>query len=285
MEDNQEVFETEETAESLAEAVLDAFDEDWDDDSDGEDVDTDDGQNDVATEEEGQADEGSEAEEAEPSDSAEEESESGNQRFKINYLGKEEELTLEQMTELAQKGRDYDHVRQERDSLKSESGKAMAFLKKLADKAGVSVEDQIDLTEAMWLMDEEAEKGNTITEAEALLRVQKGRNAAPKEEQEKPEESDKPVVNPQVARFMKAYPNVAATDIPKEVWEAMQEMDGDLLGAYQAWEIKQLKAENAKHRQEDKNNRNKARSTGPLKSTGSNRQKDDFDAAWDSDDD
>lgn len=282
MEENQEVFETEETAESLAEAVLDAFDEDWDDDFGSEDTETDDDQGSVEAEEEGQTVEDAETEETQPSDSAEEESESGNQRFKINYLGKEEELTLEQMTELAQKGRDYDHVRQERDSLKSETGHAMAFLKKLADKAGVSVEDQIALTEAMWLMDEEAEKGNTLTEAEALLRVQKQKNEPQKDEAK---DSEEPEINPQVLRFVNAYPDVQASTIPMEVWQRTKELDGDLLSAYQEWEIKQLKAENAKRKQESTNNKNKARSTGPLKSTGSNRQKDDFDAAWDSDDD
>ena len=104
------------------------------------------------------------------------------------------------MTVLAQKGRDYDHVREDRDSMRGKYGKYEGFLQKLADKAGVSIEEQIDLTEAMWLMDEEAEKGNSLTEAEALLRVQRNRNAASEKQQE---EKQPTKAEEEVARFMR----------------------------------------------------------------------------------
>lgn len=53
------------------------------------------------------------------------------QLFKIKYNGKEEALTLEQMVELAQKGKNYDHVNQEKEALKnSEEMKVLAELAK-----------------------------------------------------------------------------------------------------------------------------------------------------------
>ena len=279
MDETNEVLETEATAdEPETDEDLAAFDEDWGDDSND-----DDGSNDLLDGDESEEAEESEAEEQTEGEQSEEpaepEPESGNQRFKINYLGKEEELTLEQMTELAQKGRDYDHVRSERDELKGKTGKQLAFLQKLAEKAGVSVDEQIDLTEAMWLMDEEAEKGNTITEAQALLRVQKNRENAAKTDNE--QSNDGEALHPQVARFLAVYPNVKGEDIPQEVWDMSKKLDGDLLTAYLHYENKQLKEENARKAQEAREAKNKSRSTGPLKSAGANRQKDDFDEGWD----
>lgn len=282
MEDNNEVLEQE--AEVTAEE-LDAFDDDWSDDaSDDNGFDLSDGTTEESTEDAQSADD--EGESGEPEGETEEqgtEAKEGNQLFEINYLGNKEQLTLEQMTELAQKGRDYDHIRQERDKLKGESGRQLEFLKKLADKAGVSVDEQIDLTEAMWLMDEEAAKGNTISEAEALLRIQRDRGKAP--ETEKAETSDAPAgFNEQIDRFLKVYPDVTGDQIPQEVWDETRRNGGDLLVAYQNYRIKTLEAENAKVKQTEQNNKNSKRSTGSLNSAGAGKKRSAFDEGWDSDD-
>ena len=278
--ENLQAEETEASAEDLD--LLDQiFDESWDDDDavaeelteEKLDEDTE------PAEGEGQPDQ-PDKEDKEQEQEEGDKTEEGNQLFEINYLGNKEKLTLEQMTELAQKGRNYDHVVEEREKLKGEAGRQKAFLQKLADKAGVSIEEQMDLTEAMWLMDEEAEKGNTLTEAEALLRVQRARNNP------EPKTAEEDVKNQQsvmIDRFLKMYPNVKATDISKEVWEQALRT-GDLLGAYQAEEIRRLKDENEKTKREVRNEQNAKRSTGPRKSSGSKKQVDDFDAGWDSDD-
>lgn len=282
MEENNEVLEQEA---DITEEDQDAFG-DWSDDSDDDwteiltEAVADEPEQD-AQPEDGEDNSGDDSVEAEEQGT---QTEAGNQRFKIHYLGNEEELTLEQMTELAQKGRDYDHVRQERDKLKDESGRQLDFLKKLADKAGVSVDEQIDLTEAMWLMDEEAEKGNTISEAEALLRIQRDRGK-PADAKGKADQSDVPQgFNEQVDRFLKLYPNVTGDQIPQEVWDETRRNGGDLLVAYQNYRIKTLEAENAKAKQTEQNNKNSKRSTGSLSSAGANKKCDAFDEGWDSDD-
>lgn len=275
MEEN-EVLEAE--VEEVSDDLGDVFDKAWDED------DTDDGPIDDDTSdevEEGQPDDDHDETEAEEEDKSEEpgaETEEANQLFKIKYNGNEEELTLDQMTELAQKGRNYDHVREERDNLRGKSGRYESFLQKLADKAGVSIDEQIDLTEAMWLMDEEAEKGNSLTEAEALLRVQRNRNEVQSEQETQAESK----ADLEISRFMKAYPDVRAENIPKEVWDEVNQNEGDLLGAYQSWENRQLKAEIEKLKKEAHNERNAQRSTGPRKSSGANKVKDAFDEGWDS---
>ena len=283
MEENNEVLEHE--AEVTTEE-LDAFDDDWSDDAnDGDGFDLSDGTAEESTEDAQPADDEGESEE--PEGETEEqgtEAKEGNQLFEINYLGNKEQLTLEQMTELAQKGRDYDHVRQERDKLKGESGRQLDFLKKLADKAGVSVDEQIDLTEAMWLVDEEAKKGNTLSEAEALLRIQRERGKTQETAENAEGQSEVPNgFNEQVDRFLKVYPEVTGDQIPQEVWDETKRNGGDLLVAYQAYMIKTLKAENAKVKQTEQNNKNSKRSTGSLNSAGANRKKDAFDEGWDSD--
>ena len=277
--------------EQLVSEVLDEFDADsWDDDDfdlSDEGSETDDGpidSDEPEGDEEGQPDTDREGEDGEPEDQTEEqgeETETGNQRFKINYLGTEEEYDLAQMTELAQKGRNYDHVVEERDRFKGEADKHSKFLKELADRAGLSIDEQIDRTRAMWLMNDEFDKGNEISEADALLRVQRAKSEAP-DRKEEPEAKETDKANQMIDRFLAIYPDVKATDIPKEVWDAARQT-GDLLGAYQSLEIKRLKQENERIRQEARNEQNARRSTGPRKSSGSNKEKDDFDAAWDSD--
>ena len=278
MEENEAVEQEVE----LEEADFDALDDGWDEDSDF-DTDVSATEDDEGSEdhEDAQPD-GTTDEEAETTEPETEEqgstAEEGNQLFTINYLGNEEQLTLEQMTALAQKGRDYDHVREERDKLKGETGRQLAFLKDLADRAGLTVDEQIDRTRALWLMNEEFDKGNEISETEALLRVQREKGK-PEEAQEDDDNRD---YTPEIDRFLKVYPDVQAADIPQEVWDECKRLDGDLLGAYQAWEIRKLKAENAKKQQEERNNKNKERSTGSRTSAGAAKQKDDFDEGWDS---
>lgn len=277
MEEN-EVLEAE--VEEVSDELGDLFDKAWDGD------DTDDGPIDDDTTdevEEGQPDDDHSETEAKEEDKSEEpraETEEANQLFKIKYNGNEEELTLDQMTELAQKGRNYDHVREERDNLRGKTKDAeekLAFLEDLAKRAGLSVQEQIDRTRALWLMNDEFDKGNEISEAEALLRVQRERNTPVEQEKQEPQEPNNDIID----RFLAVYPDVKATDIPQEVWESARRM-GDLLGAYQAFEIKRLKQENEKAKQAAFNEKNAQRSTGPRKSSGANKVKDAFDEGWDS---
>ena len=259
---------------------LDVFDEDWGDDSGSEeDFDLSDDGDEPADE----AGEETDGETEEPGN----ENEEGHQLFKINYLGNEEELTLEQMTEYAQKGRDYDHVRQERDNLRAEREKSkgsenqLAFLKDLADRAGVTVDEQIEKTRALWLMNDEYDKGNEITEDEALKRV---RESKPAKAEDSSGNDIPDWFNPAVSRFLEKYPGTKYEDIPQEVWDATFKSGGDLLGSYQAWEIRQLKEEKAKQQKETQNETNYKRSTGSLKSAGASKSRDAFDEGWYSDD-
>ena len=289
MDENNNEVEVEVSDEDLA-----GFDDAWDEEEDTSSTDAGDESDDgpVAEEDsdeqpEGQPEADHEEQPEETSEDSEEsgaETETANQRFKIKYNGAEEEYDLDQMTTLAQKGRDYDHVREERDGLRGEAKNAAAqleFLKDLADRAGLSVQEQIDRTRALWLMNDEFDKGNEISEADALLRVQRNRNAAPEKQEEPTQNETQERINREIERFRAVYGDVKYEDIPKEVWDVAN-VTNDLLGAYQAYEIRQLKNENEKLKQTAQNERNAQRSTGPLKTSGNSKKLDDFDEGWNS---
>ena len=285
----------------LSEEDEKVFDDSWDEDtalneSGSSDLseETEEQPEDAQPEEPEEEEDGDNPEESQPEETEDapekqgEEAESGHQRFKINHLGKEEELTLEEMTTLAQKGKDYDHVREERDSLrqaKDDASAKLAFLEDLAKRSGVTVEEQMERTRALWLQVDEADNGNDITEEEALERIRADAKKAKEAKESKEKEANKsPSWDDQVDRFLSVYPDVKAEDIPTEVWVETKKLGGDLLSAYQAYEIKKLREQVEKsktsQKKEELNEKNKNRSTGPRRSAGAGKVLDSFDEGW-----
>lgn len=279
---------TVETTEEIAQIEA-AFDEDWNEDSP---VDDDMNLSDEAEPETETAPaedtEPAEAEqtEAEPEETKEAEPEkqpeTGNQRFKLKHLGEVSEVDLDTVIELAQKGMDYDHVREERDNLKEDSATLAklkgyeTFLKELAEsgKEPLTIEQLIENTRARMLMSND----ENLTEEEALAKVREANKATEKKEEPKAEATPEERRQAMFASFLAAYPNVKAEEIPQEVWEDAGRTY-DLNGAYQRWENRQLRKELETLRQ---NQKNKERSTGSRRSVGAAKVADDFDAGWDS---
>lgn len=284
---------------------LDAFDDDWDDTpsdyteaeaADDEEADTPEDEGDTqpdgeeAPEEDGNdsGDEPAEPEtEPEPEPEAEEEKPTPTpQTFRLKHLREEKEYSLEDTLAFAQKGLDYDGIRSERDTLRAANKDYEDFLTELARRTGSSdIEEHMVRTRAMWLKADEAEKGNKLSDTDALLKVQKAAKeaadqvAAAKAEEKQPEVEEQPKDNTKMfLDFVKEFPDVKPEEIPQEVWDDFSK-NGDLINAYR-------KYENAKLRNEMKilkqNQKNRGRSTGPRKSAGAATPKDDFDDAWDS---
>jgi hypothetical protein len=283
MEDQNQVAEvtTEETPE-LDSAAEKAFeDDDWGDYNTG----TDDDDFDLGEAEETEAgDTNPKTEEAAEPEQKEPAARKGNVH-KLKHLGEEKEFDLDdeaQLNEvltLAQKGMDYDHVREERDGLKPMK-EYEDFLQEVVKRSGAKdIGEQILRSRAMWLMQDEAEKGNDISEADAILRIQSGKHDKPADKPaEQPKEQD--AQHEMLMRFIDEYPDVKAESIPKEVWDDCAK-NGDLVSAYRKYEIAQLKAENKKLKE---NESNRQRSTGSRRTAGATTPKDVFDEAWDSDD-
>lgn len=285
-----------------AEAVVDesAFDEGWGDAPAESDDDFDIG-GDEATETETPAEQG-EAEGAENAGTentepeAEQPAAEHQRGWKLKHNGEEIDADEAKMVELAQKGLDYDRVRGERDSFKSEHPRYAdyeKFLGEMAESAGTDVPGLMESVRASLLVKKAQAEGRTMSEAaaiqqvrrEAAARMNPDRADKPAEQQTTPEQNEEDRRRETIRAFVATHPTVKADDIPREV---LQEgiASGDLAGTYDRWEIKQLKEKLTNTQKEletvKQNQTNKERSTGSRKSAGAATPKDDFDEAWDS---
>ena len=276
---NTEV-ETEEAGEELQE--IENFDALWGDDEDsyGEATEKAEAKEEPAAEEE--AEDAPEKQEEEKPDAKQE---AENQRFTLKHNGEESEVDRDKVIELAQKGMDYDRIKEERDRFKTDSDtitklKAQeSFLQELAKSNDMTVDQLMETTRARMLMN-----NNPGMDEEAALKQvrEEASKAAEKKESEKAKEpSPEERRQAMFAGFLAAYPDVKAGDIPQEVWNDAAKTF-DLVGAYQRYENRQLRKEIETLRQ---NNKNRERSLGSAKSVGSRTQSQAFDALWYDDDD
>ena len=185
-------------------------------------------------------------------------------------------VSKDEARELAQKGLDYDRIRQERDTLKANSARYAEMENFLKEMQGdfASIEDFMDDTRARVKAEQEG-----IPFDDAMRAVKEART--PKET---------PVQQPQyspVDLFLMKYPTVKSEDIPASVWEEVGRT-GDLLGAYERYKadetanrIKQLEQEIATLKN---NNKNAARSAGSSKTSGGAQTKSLIASLWDNDD-
>lgn len=199
-----------------------------------------------------------------------------NESFEITYLGNKETYTREQMTELAQKGRNYDHVNTQNKELKSELESYKEFFKALDPDH--SAEEIMDNALARVLADKEKVDISVAQQRIKLDRERKQLEKSQREEREKAEAEQ--ARQESFRKFADSHPDLKATDIPKEVWERVGNGE-DLSTAYDSYENKQLKEQlkklQADLEAEKQNSKNASRSTGSSKSAGNSRKKSTFD--------
>lgn len=239
------------------------------------------------------AEEGTEAtpaeetgEEPKPDGEAEE------QTFTIKVNKEERSVGLAEMTALAQKGADYDRVKEQhtadqqtiqelRTQLDGQKD-VMEIMGILAEKTGTPLNDLAEMLYVSY------RKGAGSTETEAKLelqnaRLQKGLNAAAaeKDKQKEAAESSQNRAQREVEEFRRSYPDVEFTDelVSKLTPDVQAGMT--LLSAYQKYETAQKEARIAElERQlaaEKKNRENRSSSPGSQKDSGGQRGKSDFD--------
>lgn len=281
----------------ITEADLAAFDTDWnetapdeddfdlsDDTSDAE-PDTEDAaeSEDTVSKEDTTTEDPAESEtpekEDEQTETEEQQEEKGHQLYTLKTPKGEKQCSLDEVLVYANKGMDYDGMRQDRDCLRD-------FLKEMAAPLNLSVEELIDNTRARMLIQQKKEAGEELSEMEALTIIQRNRAEKQAEAQATDEKAASEAAKAQMIRaFVNEFPDVKATDIPADVW-AECSRTGDLAGAYRKYadglkdkEIERLTKENETLKQ---NQKNKDRSTGPRRSAGAATPKDPFDEAWDS---
>lgn len=281
----------------ITEADLAAFDTDWNetapdeddfdlsDDTSDTEPDTEDAaeSEDTGSEEDTTTEEPAESEtpekEDEQTETEEHQEEKRHQLYTLKTPRGEKQCSLDEVLVYANKGMDYDGMRQDRDRLRD-------FLKEMAAPLNLSVEELIDNTRARMLIQQKKEAGEELSEMEALTIIQRNRAEKQAEAQATDEKAASEAAKAQMIRaFVNEFPDVKATDIPADVW-AECSRTGDLAGAYRKYadglkdkEIERLTKENETLKQ---NQKNKDRSTGPRRSAGAATPKDPFDEAWDS---
>lgn len=212
------------------------------------------------------------------------------QMFDLKYNKEIKQYTRQQVTELAQKGLNYDHVTEQRDRLQQEIADLTKFrdensaildtLRAAAEASGKSVPEYLtsirtNLLVAQGISPETARERILREDAEQRLHSkQKAEEAAAssKRDAEQRQKDD-------IARFQKKYKDVDPKTIPQEVWEAVRggELLTDAYGDYQRRELeRQLREANEKLAIRAKNESNRQKSLGSLQSTKQETGKDPF---------
>jgi hypothetical protein len=182
----------------------------------------------------------------------------------VKYNGKETKVAKDDIPTYVQKGMNYDHVMSELDSMRQ--GNMYKVLKKQADKEGMSVEQY-----AKYVLDKE--DADTLTEAEAAVRrenpnlpnniIKELAEARAAKKQNLAKAESESAAEKAWADALKEYPDMTKDSIPQSVLEAVAAGKSPLL-ALKDYEISTLKEANKKTAVEERNLKNKEKSTGSL---------------------
>lgn len=221
------------------------------------------------------------------------------QKFTIKVNKESREVGLSEMTELAQKGADYDRVKGQlaaaRDDLEKakaqfeESRKISELLKRISDDVGVSAEDMLRRVHINWRMNKGESEKEAIAHIESENAKRELNELKERQNQEKANsESVQERASREIAEFRKEYPDVELT---KElIDEMMADVQGGmtLTNAYRKIETAKkdaeadnLRAEIQRLQQqlaaEKQNKKNRSNSPGSQTDAGGRNAKSDFD--------
>lgn len=198
-----------------------------------------------------------------------------NQTFKLKYLGEEVEVTQEEAVTLAQKGKDYDRIREKYDELKTAAAKNVErdeSVEALAKEMGITPDD---LVESVWLSfyqsrgldsDTAREKAAIAKEKRELAREKSVKAEADKQLQdaEAAKQAEDTRKQKEFSEFIAKRPDVKAEDISPAVWSDFK-AGVPLVAAFAMHENAGLKSKLAAL---EKNASNAAKSTGSKASAG-----------------
>lgn len=266
--------------------------DDWDDidfsdivDTDAPDTEEAPAETDTAADTEADPAEVEEAAEPVETEAAPAETEEANHSFTLKYMGEEKEFSREETIALAQKGMDYDRVKDrltEANQLAESNAEAAEFVKYMANSMGVEPAEFMLSAKAGSLSKKE---GISLEEAKGRLRLEarektlaaREKALEEKAKAEKQESDAQAQRRQQLTDFMKAYPQVKAADIPAEVFQKAHKEGIPLVAAYAMHEAAAAKAELETARQ---NAENAKASVGSASTSGKHQTVDEYDAAW-----
>jgi len=213
---------------------------------------------------------GQTAEQTEPVDAAQ----VTDQFLELKHLGEVRKVGKEEATSLAQMGMDYPRIKGKLAEANMELDRLRKYEEFLGEMKGNygSIDELIVDTRARVI----SEKENIpIEQARAKIAQVQTKQA------EQPQES--PIISSEkqsLTLFTELYPNVKAKDIPQEVWDDMKSSTHNLIASWERYQSKTTAKENEVLKQNEKN---KTRSTGSMKSSGT-ATRDEIDTMWYEDD-
>ena len=218
----------------------------------------------------------------------------GAETFTLKYKGQEEQYTREQLMELAQKGRDYDGLREDRDRLRDHHP-ALELIDRYAARNNMTREQYLEFAQRRADEDEAAPVVRQLMEAGtpeavarelALRRLQETRGQArrqqeqqaaqTREEQQRNAEAEKQAGY----RALVDYANQNGIDLSKLPQEVLRDINAGMkpLEAYLRYENASLRLERSQRAQNEKN---KDKNPGRVNDKAPAAVKDPFDDAFD----
>lgn len=207
-------------------------------------------------------------EDAADKDSTDATGKKADQSFTLKHMGAVKTVGRDEVVVLAQKGMDYDRIRGKYDEAQSalnQNNEAIEVLRDMAELSGMTTNELIKATRTQ-LMTKQAGNDRLRSQREA-------------DNQANPDNEDPNIQRRQkeISEFITEYgTSVDPTAIPSEVWQSVAK-GKTLLSAYQAWELKKLRAEN---NAAGKTSENKGKSVGSRKTAGSGWRRDAIAADW-----
>lgn len=143
------------------------------------------------------------------------------QKIRIKYNHEERELTLDEATQLAQKGMNYDKLQQKLNEVQGNPG--LAYLNELAERSGTSVENLVNY----WREQEtQAELNqliqNNIPEEYAREMIENKKFRSQMEQKEKQAQMEQKQ-HAEFDDFFRTFTDVKPENIPSEVWQKNNE--------------------------------------------------------------
>lgn len=218
--------------------------------------------------------------------------ESPAQTLKIKYNGKEQEITMEQAVELAQKGMNYDKVLNERNGLRVDA-RASELIHRLAEESGMDIEQYVGFVEdqqkSMTLQreiesirekypDMQDEAVKELANSRAAEKARKREEAAAERKKASEEAKQKPWID--FLREFPEYKDELPNDVIAYIEKGSTPIEAMLRFKLDAGEQK-IKELEDKLTSQEQNTKNKQKSVGSVESTAIKQAVDDFLAGFD----
>lgn len=215
------------------------------------------------------------------------------EEFLLKHMDQTFTVDRQKVTELAQKGLDYERIRQQREEFKqqrdelekfrSENADMVEFINELSRESGMTTEQLIDELRANQYVRKQGISQDVARERVAREKAERRLQARERQDQKK---QQTPPVDPEKQRrqediraFFQRFPGVDPKTIDKSVWQGVSS-GKSLVDSYQDWqnaqkdaEIQRLKAQIEADR---KNQENRSKSIGSQRSGSQEDSRDKF---------